>query len=142
MFVLTGRVVTGVGNFSYWIERLKDHYRRKTGMSLFPGTLNVCLEEEYSVPADALRLEAEEYGGTVSVNIVPCRIFGERAVILRTDAAERDSKTIVEVACEVKLRDKYSLRDGALVQVEVLTDYSGIHSGATSKPGARASLPA
>ena len=79
MVVPTGRVVTGVGNFSYWIERLKDHYRRKTGMSLFPGTLNVCLEEEYSVPADALRLEAEEYGGTVSVNIVPCRIFGERA---------------------------------------------------------------
>jgi riboflavin kinase len=122
MVVLTGRVVTGVGNFSYWIERLKAHYRRKTGMSLFPGTLNVRLEEQYSVPPNALRLEAEEYGGTVSVNIVPCRIFGERAVILRTDAAERDSKTIVEVACEVKLRDKYSLRDGDLVQVEVLTD--------------------
>lgn len=122
MFVLMGWVVTGVGNFSYWIERLEDHYRRKTGMSLFPGTLNVRLEGEYSVPADALRLEAEEYGGTVSVNIVPCRIFGERAVILRTDAAERDSKTVVEVACEVKLRDKYNLRDGDVVQVEVLTD--------------------
>lgn len=122
MVVLTGRVVTGVGNFSYWIERLKDHYLRKTGMSLFPGTLNVRLEEEYSVPADALRLEAEEYGGTVSVNIVPCRVFGERAVILRTDAAERNSKTIVEVACEVKLRDKYNLRDGDVVRVEVLTD--------------------
>jgi riboflavin kinase len=122
MVVLTGRVVTGVGNFSYWIEKLKDHYQRKTGMSLFPGTLNVSLEEEYSVPANALRLEAEEYGGTVSVNIVPCRFFGERAVILRTDAAERGSKTIVEVACEVKLRDKNRLREGDVVRVEVLTD--------------------
>jgi riboflavin kinase len=122
MVVLTGRVVTGVGNFAYWIERLQEHYRRKTGVSLFPGTLNVLLEEEYSVPSGALRLEAEEYGGTVSVNIVPCRILDERAFILRTDAAERDSKNIIEVACEVKLRDKYALRDGDTVRVEVLTD--------------------
>ena len=76
MVVLNGRVITGVGNFSYWIEKLQEHYRRKTGMSLFPGTLNVLLEEEYSVPAGALRLEAEEYGGAVSVNIVPCRVLG------------------------------------------------------------------
>ena len=55
MTVLEGRVVTGVGNFSYWIERLKEHYQRKTGLSLFPGTLNVELDVEYSVPADAPR---------------------------------------------------------------------------------------
>ena len=67
MVLLTGRVVTGVGNFSYWIEKLKEHYLRKTGMSLFPGTLNVQLEEGYSVPADSLSLKAEEYGGRVSV---------------------------------------------------------------------------
>ena len=122
MIVLTGRVVTGVGNFSYWIERLQEHYRRKTGASLFPGTLNVQLDEEYSVPSGALRLEGEEYGGAVSVNIVPCRILGRRAFILRTDAAERDSKNVVEVACGVKLRDKYNLRDGDVVRVEVSTD--------------------
>lgn len=123
MVVLTGRVVTGVGNFSYWIELLKEHYRRKTGLLLFPGTLNIELDEEYSVPAGAMRLEGEEYGGTVSVNIVPCRVFGERAVILRTDSSERGegahSKTIIEVACESKLRDKYRLRDGDVVRVEV-----------------------
>jgi riboflavin kinase len=122
MVVLTGRVVTGVGNFAYWIERLQEHYRRKTGVSLFPGTLNVQLEEEYGVPSGALRLEAEEYGGAVSVNIIPCRLLGERAFILRTDAAERDSKHVIEVACELKLRDKYNLRDGDTVRVEVLTD--------------------
>lgn len=123
MVVLTGRVVTGVGNFSYWIELLKEHYRRKTGLNLFPGTLNVELEEEYRVPAGAMRLEGEEYGGTVSVNIVPCRIFEEQAVILRTERSESEEGTharrIVEVACEVKLRDKYRLRDGDTVRVEV-----------------------
>jgi riboflavin kinase len=112
-----------VGNFAYWIESLREHYRRKTGLSLFPGTLNVELEEEYSVPAGAMRLEAEEYGGAVTVHIVPCRVFEERAVILRTDKNEREvgahSKRVVEVACEVKLREKYNLRDGDVVRVEV-----------------------
>ena len=126
MVVLTGKVETGVGNFSYWIERLHEHYLRKTGMSLFPGTLNVRLEEGYSVPADSPSLEGREYGGTVNVYIVPCRIFGERAVILRPYAAEHgedpDDRNIVEVACEVKLRDKYNLRDGDVVRVEVLAD--------------------
>ena len=32
MSVLRGRVVSGVGNFSFWIDRLRDHYARKTGM--------------------------------------------------------------------------------------------------------------
>ena len=123
MKVLTGRVVSGVGNFSYWIEKLKEHYQRKTGLTLFPGTLNVQLDEEYRIPPNEMRLEGEEYGGTVSINIVPCRIFEEDAVILRTDSNERGEglhpRTLVEVACEVKLRDKYNLKDGDTVQVEV-----------------------
>jgi riboflavin kinase len=126
MKVLTGKVVTGVGNFSYWIDKLKEHYQKKTGMLLFPGTLNVQLGEEYSIPSNAMRLEGEEYGGTVSVNIVPCRIFEEDAFILRTDTNESaegfDEKSLVEVACEVKLRDKYNLKDGDVVQIALERD--------------------
>ena len=121
MRVLKGRVVTGVGNFSYWIERLQEHYREKTGMRLFPGTLNLELEEPFELPGGRVRLEAWEYGGAVSVNIVPCRVFGRRAVILRTDRAdgEPESRKVVEVACEVKLREEHGLRDGDWVEVEV-----------------------
>jgi riboflavin kinase, archaea type len=126
MKVLTGKVTSGVGNFAYWIDKLKDHYQKKTGLVLFPGTLNVQLSEEYSIPAKAIRLEGEEYGGTVSINILPCRIFEEGAVILRTDTTESGAglhpKTLVEVACEVKLRDKYNLRDDDTVQIEIETD--------------------
>nr|AIA12116.1 protein of unknown function DUF120 [uncultured bacterium] len=126
MKMLTGKVVSGAGNFSQWIEKLKEPYQKKTGLQLFPGTLNVQLGEEYSIPPNAIRLEAEEYGGTVSINIVACRIFGEDAVILRTDRNERGEglhpKTLVEVACEVKLRDKYNLKDGDIVQIEVSAD--------------------
>jgi riboflavin kinase len=49
--ILRGRVVSGMGNFSYWIEKLHEHHTRKTGMQLFPGTLNLQLDEPYSLPA-------------------------------------------------------------------------------------------
>ena len=90
MTVLKGKVVTGVGNFSFWIEKLQDHYRNKTGMWLFPGTLNIQLDEPFDLPQERARLEAHEYGGTVSVNIVPCTILGRRGVILRTDNADSE----------------------------------------------------
>ena len=112
-----------MGNFGYWIERLAEHYQRKTGMKLFPGTLNVRLQSPYSLPRKVVRLEAEEYGGTVSVNIVPCSILGRRAFILRTDANEEERghhpKTIVEVAADVKLRDYFNLSDGSAVEIEI-----------------------
>jgi riboflavin kinase, archaea type len=117
-----GKVVSGMGNFSYWIEKLHDHYLHKTGMSLFPGTLNVQFDEPYALPALGIRLEGHEYGGSVSVSMVPCSILGKRAFILRTDANEQGRghhpRTIVEVATDVKLRDHFRLSDGAVVEIE------------------------
>lgn len=131
MQILRGKVVSGLGNFSFWIEKLQDHYLRKTGLRLFPGTLNLQLDEPWSLPPQPLRLEAEEYGGAVSVNLVPCRVFGRRAFILRTDANEEGRghhpRSIVEVATDVKLRDHYRLRDGDPVEIEI--PGSETHSG-------------
>ena len=120
---VTGRIVSGIGDFAQWNEKLADHYERKTGLRLFPGTRNLELDEPYDLPTDRIRLEAHEYSGRVSVNIVPCTVFGRRAVILRTDRNEsgtgRHPKTILEIATDVKLRDAYGLRDGDLVTVSI-----------------------
>ena len=122
MALLSGKVVSGMGNFSYWIEKLNDHYLRKTGMNLFPGTLNIQLDEPYTLPKHVIRLEGREYGGSVSVSIVPCSLLGRSAFILRTDANEEGrghhSRTIVEVATDVKLRDQFHLNDGDIVEIE------------------------
>lgn len=118
-----------MGNFSYWIETLREHYLRKTGMRFYPGTLNVRLDMAYSLPERVIRLDASEYGGTVSVNMVPCviRIPGEmegkRSFLLRTDANEEGRghhpKTIVEIATDVRLGDCFGLQDGDLVEIEI-----------------------
>ncbi|MGJ5819122.1 DUF120 domain-containing protein [Paludibaculum fermentans] len=123
MPLLRGRLVSGLGNFGYWIGQLADHYERKTGMRLYPGTLNVELPEPYSLPPDPLRLEAHEDGGRVSVNIIPCRIFGRSAFLLRTDQNENGTghhpRNLIEIATDIRLRDAYSLQDGDLVEVEL-----------------------
>jgi len=117
----TGTVRSGLGNFSVWMEKLSDLYRQKTGVTLFPGTLNIELDADYSLPPKRLRLEASEYGGTVSVNIVPCRIFDQPAFILRTDDNEAGKghhpRNIVEIAAEIKLRNCFNLVDGDTVEV-------------------------
>jgi riboflavin kinase len=123
MAFLSGMVVSGQGNFAHWIEKLEEHYSRKTGMRLFPGTLNILLDYPYSLPADVIRLEKVEYGGMVSVSLVPCRIFARRAFLLRTDANEAGQgdhpRTLIEIATDVKLRDQYKLNDGDRVTVEI-----------------------
>ena len=112
-----------MGNFSFWIEKLRDDYLRKTGMKFYPGTLNIRLDKPYSLPKQVIRLEASEYGGTVSVNIVPCSIRGKDAFLLRTDANEQGRghhpKTIVEIAADVRLRDFFSLQDGDFVEINI-----------------------
>jgi riboflavin kinase len=123
MPVLKGVVVSGMGNFSHWLEKLESFYTQKTGMQFFPGTLNLRLDEPYSLPADVLRLEKEEYGGAVSVSMVRCRIFGRPAFLLRTDANEsgrgHHPKNIIEIATDIKLRDRYRLHDGDIVEVDI-----------------------
>lgn len=118
-----GRVVSGCGNFGFWIERLHTLYARKTGMWLYPGTLNIELPAPYGLPSSVMRLEANEYGGNVAVNIVPCRIFDRQAFLLRTDQNEQGtghhSRNIIEIAADVRLRDAYQLKDGDWVEVEL-----------------------
>jgi riboflavin kinase len=91
-------------------------------MRLYPGTLNIELSNPYTLPPDVIRLEASEYGGSVSVNIVPCQIFDRRAFLLRTDQNERGigdhPRTIIEIATDVRLRDAYRLKDGDWVEVK------------------------
>jgi riboflavin kinase len=121
---LRGKVVSGRANFGHWIERLSNFYEQKTGMRFYPGTLNVELSSEYSLPADVIRLEADEYGGRVSISIVPCLIFNRPAFLLRTDQNEQGTghhpRNVIEIATDIRLRNAYQLKDGDLVEIEFL----------------------
>ena len=119
--ILVGKVKTGMNSLSYWMSILESYYTDKTGIKLFPGSLNIELTEPFHLPENTIRLEDYEYGGTVSVSILPCRIFDRKAFIIRTDKNARGEgdhpPTIIEIASDVKLRDEYNLADGDVVEI-------------------------
>ena len=100
-----------------------DLYQERTGVRLFPGSLNVVLSEEYRLPLNPMRLEPHEYGGRVGMNMVPCNIMGTAAFILRTDKNEAGlgdhDRNVIEIAAAVRLRDELGLSDGDVVDIEV-----------------------
>src|SRR5439155_7920155 len=78
MTVLRGIVRSGKGDFSFWLAKLESYYTQKTGMKLYPGTLNVHLRNAiFPTPKDSIRLEKEEYGGRVSVSMAPAGYLAE-----------------------------------------------------------------
>ena len=56
MKVLRGKVESGVGDFGQWVEKLPAHYEQKTGMKLYPGTLNIRLANTYTIAAGYIRV--------------------------------------------------------------------------------------
>lgn len=120
---LKGQVTTGKGEISQWMGKLKDFYHRKTGTLLFPGTLNILLEQDWSAPDDALRLEGADYGGSVPILLIPCLFEGRQAFIVRTDKSEAGDghhpKTIIEIASDLNLRKIHRLKDDDWVNIEV-----------------------
>ncbi len=116
---LKGKIRTGKKDFSFWMDKLSFYYTEKTGMIFFAGTLNVHLiDSKYYFPSNCIRLEKEEYVGTVAVSMTPCRIFKRDAYILRTDSDigkhGYSPEQILEIATNVKLRDEYNLKDYSL----------------------------
>ena len=123
MTILRGGSETGIGDYGRWIKTLTALYPSKIGLGLFPGTVYVVCDEEWPVPPDCIRLAEHEYGGAVSVSIVPCKILGRCAFILRTDTNEHGtgnhSRRVFEVATDIKLRDTFNLQDGDIVEIEI-----------------------
>lgn len=113
-------------DFSYWMDKLSSYYTQKTGINFFPGTLNVhLLDNKYYFPKDCIRLEKEEYGGTISVGMIPCQILDRDAYILRTDSDTGkhgySPEQILEIATDIKLRDRFNFKNGDILEVEVTT---------------------
>lgn len=122
--ILQGRVASGIGDLSQWMIKYADLYEQCTGVQLYPGSLNVVLDEEYRLPADPpLRLPPAVLGGRVGMNIIPCRFMGIPAFILRTDQNEagigHHDRKVLEIGAAVSLRDRFDLADGEVVTIEI-----------------------
>lgn len=116
-----GRVASGLDNHARWMTIYAELYEAKTGVELYPGTLNVVLDHEWHVGGDVIRLEPPEYG--VPLSIVPCTISGIDAFVVRTDKNDRaegdHEPNVIEVAAAVHLRSVLELDDGDEVEIDL-----------------------
>jgi CTP-dependent riboflavin kinase len=120
MVVFRGVVVSGEGDLSRWMDRYRSEYEEATGVSLFPGSLNVVLDEPWPLPPRTITISADRVGRLV--HLVPASIEGHDCFIFRTDNAERagpDDRRVLEVLAAVRLRDALGVDDGDSVEVKV-----------------------
>jgi len=91
--------------------------------ALVPGTLNIKIDQDYIVLADA-SISPQEYGSDETVKLQRCIIFGRKAIIMRPDTHETrpnwgHGKDHLELMSPWHLRTELNLRDGDRVTVEV-----------------------
>lgn len=136
--VLVGRVQSGEGDASRWLERFNAAYSRKLGMPVFPGSLNLALPQPFDWHASELephliRFGREEYGGERDLLLLPCRLVnlgGQRAFLWTTTTAARDRSDpwVIEILAPIGLRAAFGLRDGDEVSVELFPPDSASHA--------------
>ncbi len=127
--ILKGRVITGLGEGQYYIslEGYRKQFKEKLGFDPYPGTLNLKLDKP-SVELRKRIIPAIKISGFMDQN----RTFGEAscfnvmikdvrgAVIIpeRTHYPE----DVIEVIAPLNLREYLKVKDGSIVEVEVIND--------------------
>ena len=127
---LSGRVQSGKGDVARCLALFNIAYSRKTGMPVFPGSLNVALDAPFDWFAPAIEERTiwfgrEEYGGERDILLLPCvltNLNAERAMLWTptTAARNRPDPWVVEVIAGVNLRGTYALADGEVVEILLL----------------------
>lgn len=119
---LKGKVKSGFGNASFWVDKINKIFEEKYKMKLFLGTLNVKLDNEY-VLEDEEKIGANEYGGNFDVLIKECRILEHKGYIVRTEKNNQKGGDhpldIIEIVSDINIRKTNNLKDNDNVMVHI-----------------------
>ncbi len=125
--VIKGLVSSGIGEGRYYMSL--DGYRRqfieKLGFDPYPGTLNLKLSKDQIL----LKLELEKKEGIIingfkaenrtfgSVKAFKCKMKNLDCAIILPERTHHSD--VIEIIAPVNLREKFGLKDGDLIEVEV-----------------------
>lgn len=127
-FKLAGRVISGVGEGSYYMSQrgYREQFERELGFDPYPGTLDIKLDEaSLEVKAVLMQFPDRQVEGFKTsertfgpVKFFPAKLKGKKAALilpLRGHYAD-----VVELIAPKKLRESLKIVDGDAVQVEVV----------------------
>lgn len=133
--LLRGKVQTGKGDASHWLRLFNAAYSRKLRMAVYPGSLNLALDRAFDwfatrYEAHTIWFPREEYGGERDILMLSCELvdLDRRRAFLwtpTTAARNRPDPWVVELICEVKLRETCGLEDGDIVALALSVDAVG-----------------
>jgi len=129
--LLAGKVQTGLGDASRWLKLFNAAYSEKLGISVFPGSLIIALDQVFDwfdarYEAHRIWFGREEYEGERDILLLPCELVSldHRGAFLwtpTTAAMDRRDPWVVEVVSDVNLRGHFGLQDGDVVEIRVPT---------------------
>ena len=129
--LLAGKVQAGFGDASRWLNLFNAAYSQKLGMLVFPGSLNIALDDVFHwfdarYEDHRIWFGREEYGGERDILLLPCKLVSldhRKAFLWTPTTAARDRRDpwVVEIVADVNLRDRFGLRDGDVVEISVPT---------------------
>jgi CTP-dependent riboflavin kinase len=132
--LLQGRLQSGKGDASRWLRLFNAAYSRKLQMPVYPGSLNLALEHTFDwfaarYQGQIIWFGREEYGGERDILLLPCELvdFERRKAFLwtpTTAARNRPDPWVVELVCDIELRETYRLHDGDIIAVELPVSFS------------------
>ena len=112
---LEGKVKSGFGVGAKYIEMMNKAFKEKYGIMLYPGTLNIEVEEPFILESEE-RILKNEYNGNQDVIIKKVKFFNKEVYIVRP---ELNNKTdgeqpvnVIEIVSDINLRQEYDLKDG------------------------------
>lgn len=128
MFKLSGKVVAGMGEGSYYMGQAgyTKQFRKELGFTPYPGTLDIKLERDSVELRETLaRLPSKQAKGFETsertfgpVKFFPARLKKSRVALILPFRSHH--KDIVELVAPKNLRKTLRLNDGDPVQVEVM----------------------
>lgn len=127
-FKLAGRIISGVGEGSYYMSQrgYREQFERELGFDPYPGTLDIKLDKtSLELRAVLMQLPGRQVEGFKTsertfgpVKFFPAKLKDKKAALilpLRGHYAD-----VVELIAPKKLRESLKLEDGDAVQVEVV----------------------
>lgn len=127
-FKLTGRVISGVGEGSYYMRQrgYREQFKRELGFNPYPGTFDIKLDKaSLELKAVLIQLPGKQVESFKTnertfgqVKFFPAKLRNKKAALIlpfRSHYAD-----IVELIAPKKLRESLKLKDGDVVQVEVM----------------------
>ena len=126
---MRGKIQSGKANAAHWLGLFNAAYSRKLQMPVYPGSLNLALDHDFDwfaarYKASTIWFGRDEYGGERDILLLPCALteLGRRKAFLwtpTTAARNRPDPWVVELVCDVGLRETYGLADGDVVVLEL-----------------------